>query len=159
MHPWSPNLWQRRQEYTIKKTISSINGAEKSGQLHIKEWNEYYIASYTKINSKCIKDLDARPFTIKLIKENIGKTLFDINHSKIFFDLPPRIKKINTKISKWSLVELKSFCTAKETKIRWKDNCQNGRKYLQMNNIQKFNLQNIQIAHGAQYQENKQPKQ
>ena len=53
--------------------------------------------------------------TIKLLDKNVGKTLFDINHSKIFFDPPPRVIKIKTKINKWALMELKSFCTAKET--------------------------------------------
>ena len=47
--------------------------------------------------------------------ENIGRTLFDINHSKIFFDPPPRVMEIKTKINKWDLIKLKSFCTAKET--------------------------------------------
>ena len=69
----------------------------------------------TKINSKWIKDLRVRPDTIKLLEENIGKTLFDINHSKIFFDPPPRVTEIKTKINKWDLMKLKSFCTAKET--------------------------------------------
>ena len=53
--------------------------------------------------------------TIKLLEENIGKTLFDINHSKIFFDPPPRVMKTKTKINKWDLMKLQSFCTAKET--------------------------------------------
>ena len=67
----------------------------------------------TFINSKWIKDLNVRPDTIKLSEENTGRTLFDINHSKIFFDLPPRVMKI--KINKWNFMKLKSFCTAKET--------------------------------------------
>ena len=62
---------------------------------------EHYLTSYTKINSKRIKDLNVRPDTIKLLEENIGKTLFDINHSKIFFDQPPRLTEIKTKINKW----------------------------------------------------------
>ena len=66
-------------------------------------------------NSNWIKDLNVRPDTIKLLEENIGRTLSDINHSKIFFDPPPRDMKIKTKINKLDLLKLKSFCTAKET--------------------------------------------
>ena len=76
---------------------------------------EHSLIPYTKINSKWIKDLNVQPDTIKLLEENIGRTLFDINHSKIFFDPPPRVKKIKTKINKWDLIKLKSFCTAKKT--------------------------------------------
>ena len=57
--------------------------------------------------------MNVRPDAIKPIEKNIGRTLFDINHSKIFFDPPPRGRK--TKINKWDLIKLKSFCTAKET--------------------------------------------
>ena len=64
--------------------------------------------------SKWIKDLNVRPDTVKLLEENIGKTLFDINHNKIFFDPPPRVMKIKTKIDKWDLIKLKISCTAKE---------------------------------------------
>ena len=74
---------------------------------------EHFLTPYTKI--KWIKDLSVRPDTIKLLEENIRRTLFDINHSKIFFDLPPRVMEIRTKINKWDLMKLKSFCTAKET--------------------------------------------
>ena len=93
--------------------------------------SEHSLTPYTKINSKSIKDLNVRPDTIKLLEENIGRTLFDINCSKLFCDPPPRVLKIQTKINKWDLVKLKSFCTAKETINRRKDNPQNGRKYLQ----------------------------
>ena len=75
---------------------------------------EYSLTPYTKINSKWIKALNVRPDTIKLLEENIGRTLFDINHSKILFDLPPREMEIKTKINKWDLMILKSFCTAKD---------------------------------------------
>ena len=64
---------------------------------------------------KMVKDLNVRLDTVKLLEENIGKTLCDINHSKILFDPPPREMEIKTKINKWDLMKLKSFCTAKET--------------------------------------------
>ena len=70
---------------------------------------------YTKISSKWIKDLNIRPDTIKHLEENIGRTLYDINHSKILFDPLSREMEIKTKINKWDLMKLKSFCTAKET--------------------------------------------
>ena len=86
---------------------------------------EYFLTPHTKINSKWMKDLNVRPQTIKLLEENIGRTLFDINHSKIPFDSLPRIVEI--KINNWGLIKLESFCTAKAT-VRLKDNPQNGRK-------------------------------
>ena len=79
-----------------------------------------------------IKDLNVRLDAIKHLEENIGRTLFNINHSNIFFDSSPRTMKIKTKINKWDLIKLKSFCTAKETIHKMKDNTQNVRKYLQV---------------------------
>ena len=76
---------------------------------------EHFLTSYTKINSKWIKDLNVRPETIKLLEENIDKTLSNINHSSILYDPPPRLTEIKTKINKWDLIKLKSFCTTKET--------------------------------------------
>ena len=76
---------------------------------------ERFLTPYTKINSKWIKDLNIRPENIKLLEENIGKTLSDINHSRILYDPPPRILEINAKINKWDLIKIKCFCTTKET--------------------------------------------
>ena len=59
---------------------------------------EHFLTSHKKINSKWIKDLNVRPETIKLLEENIGKTLSDLNHSKILYDSPPRVMEINTKL-------------------------------------------------------------
>ena len=73
------------------------------------------LTPYIRISSKWIKDLSIRPETIKLLEENIGRTLNDINKSKILFDPPPREMEIKTEVNKWGLIKLKSFCTAKET--------------------------------------------
>ena len=74
-----------------------------------------HLLLYTKINSKWIKDLNIRPKIIKLLGEIIGKTLSDINHSRILYDTPPTVMEIKVKINKWDLIKLKSFCTTKET--------------------------------------------
>ena len=76
---------------------------------------EHFLTPYTKINSKWIKGLNLRPETIKLLEENIGKTLSDRNHSRILYDSPPRILGKKAKINKWDLIKIKSFCTTKET--------------------------------------------
>ena len=61
---------------------------------------EQFLTSYMKINTKWIKDLNVRPETIKFLEENIGRTLGDINQSKILYDPPPRVTEIKTKVKK-----------------------------------------------------------
>ena len=115
-HTRTPYLWQRKQEYTMEKRQSLLtSGAGKTGQPPVKEWIEHFLTPYTKINSKWIKDLNVRPETIKLLEENIVKTLSDIHHSRILYDPPLRIMEIKAKIKKWNLIKLKGFCTTKET--------------------------------------------
>ena len=76
---------------------------------------EHFLTPYTKINSKWIKDLNVRRETVNLLEENMGRTLDGTNQSKILCDPPPRLMEINTRVKKWDLIKLKSFCTAKES--------------------------------------------
>ena len=76
---------------------------------------EHFLIPYTKINTKWTKDLNVIPENIKLLEENTGRTLDDINQSKILYDPPPRLTEIKAKVNKWDLIKLKSFCIAKET--------------------------------------------
>ena len=89
---------------------------------------EHFLTRHTKIKTKWFKDINVRPETIELLEENIGKTLSEINHSKILYDPPPRVMEIKAKINKWDLIKLKSFCTSKETISKVKGSLQNGRK-------------------------------
>ena len=72
---------------------------------------DHFLTPHTQINSKWIKDLNVRPETIKLLEENISKTLSDINHSRILYDPPHRVMGIKAKINKWDLIKLKRFFT------------------------------------------------
>ena len=86
---------------------------------------DHFLTPYRKINSKWIKDLNIRPKIIKLWGEIIGKTLSDINYSRILYDPPPRILEIKSKINKWDLIKIKIFCTkqGEKTAFRmWENN-------------------------------------
>ena len=104
---------------SLTEEVRQHNGEKmtgKTGTAKCKRMKlEHFLTPYTKINSKWIKDLNLRPDTIKLLEENIGRILDDINQSKVLYDPPSRVMEIKTKINKWDLVKLKSFCTAKET--------------------------------------------
>ena len=89
---------------------------------------EHFLTPYTKINSKWIDDLNVRLEAIKLLEGSIGRTFSDINQSKILYDSPLRVTEIKTKVNKWDLIKLKSFCTAKETISKMKRHPQNGRQ-------------------------------
>ena len=80
--------------------MTSISGAGKTGQIHVKKKMklEHSLMPYTKINSKWIEDLKVRLDTIKFLEKNIGRTLFDINCSNIFLGTPPRVMEMKTKI-------------------------------------------------------------
>ena len=119
---------------------------------------EYFLTLCTKINSKWIKDLNVRPETIKLLEENIGRTLHDINQSKILYNPPPRVTEIKTKINKWDLIKLKSFCIAKGTISKVKRQLSEWEKII-VNETKRINFQNIQAAHTTECQKNKQPNQ
>ena len=114
---------------------------------------ENSLTPYTKINSKWIKDLNVRPDTVKLLEENIGRTLLDVKCSKVFFDPPPRVMKIKTKIHKWDLIKLKSFCPAKETINRTKGQPSEWEKIFTNKATYKGLISKIyKTAHAAKYQ-------
>ena len=89
---------------------------EEKTSLFYKWCCEIWTTTCKSINSKLIKDLNVRPETIKLLEENIRRTLYDINHSKTLYNPPLRIVEIKTKINKWDLIKLKSVCKLRKLK-------------------------------------------
>ena len=115
---------------------------------------EYSLTPHTKINSEWMKNLNIRSDAIKFLEENMGRMLFNINHSSILFDSPPRIRNITIKINKWDLIKLKSFCIAKETtKKNKKTTHRMGENLCKLCNRQGPYLQNIQTTHTIQQQQ------
>ena len=104
MHLWSINLRQRRKDSLFNKWCWE-NWTATCKRMKL----EHSLTPYRKTNSKWIKDLNVRLDTMKLLEENTGRTLFDVNCSNIFLDPPSRVMKIKTKINKWDLIKLYSF--------------------------------------------------
>ena len=121
---------------------------------------EHFLTPYTKINSKWFKDLKVRPETIKLLEENKGKTLDHINQSKILYEPPPRVMEIKTKVNKWDMIKLKSFCTANETISKVKRQPSEWEKIIADETTDKGLISKIyEQPHTTQCQKNKQPNQ
>ena len=119
---------------------------------------EHFLTPYTKKNSKWIKDLNVRPETIKLLEENIGRILNDINQNKILYDPPPRVMEIKAKVNKQDLIKLKSVCTAKETISKVKRQPSEWKKIIANETTDKGLISKI-YKQLIQYPKNKQPNQ
>ena len=102
---------------------------------------------------------DVRPDTIKLPEENIGKTLSDINHSRILYDPAPRVMEIKAKINKWDLIKIKSFCTTKETMSKVKRQPSEWEKIIANETTDKELISKNTSSSGSSIPENKQPSQ
>ena len=143
------NIKRRKYHFFNKWCWENWRATRKRTLLH-EHLQEHFPTLHTKTNSKWIKDLNVRPDTIKLLEENIGRTLSDVIWSTIFFDPPLRVMKIKTKINKWNLIKLKRLCTAKETVKTTKRQPQRmGGNFCEWSG-QEGILQNKQTAHLAQ---------
>ena len=121
-------LTKEARIYNAAKIASSINSAGKTTTTYKRMKVEHFLTPYIKINTKWIKDLNVRPGTIKFLEDNIGRTLCDINQSKILYVPPPGVKEI--KVNKWDLIKLKSFCTAKDSRSKMKRQPSKSKKFI-----------------------------
>ncbi len=112
-HLLSLDLWQRCQKiYNGKKKASSINAAVLTGCLYVEKWK--YLPPCTKLKSKWIKDLNIKPDTLNLKEEKAGKSLELIGTGRNFLNRTPMAHALRSRIDKWDLMKLKSFCKAKD---------------------------------------------
>ena len=127
------NLWQRKEEYPIEKTVSSQNGANwenwtvtcRRMKLH------YFLTPYTKINSKLPKDLNVKQEIIKIPEGNTGNNPFNTVHSNFLLDISLEARERKVKINYWDFIKIQSFCTVRET-AKLKSKLWSGRLYLRM---------------------------
>ena len=143
MHLRAPYFWQGSKNIQWRKDHLFTKWCwENSTVLGKRMKLEHFLTLYTKINSKWIKGLNVRPETINLLGENIGRTLNDINHSKILCNPPPRVmkKKTTTTTKK---VNLKAFAHWRKLEATWKDNPQNGKNNTKWNNWQRIKISKI----------------
>ena len=148
-------LTKKARIHNGAKIASSVSGTGKTEQLHVKKMKlEHFLTPYTKINSKWIKDLNVRPETIKLLEENISRTLNDINQSKILYDPPLRVMEIKTKVNKWDLIKLKSFFMAKKTISKVKRQPSGWEKIANETTGKGLISKIYKAAHTTQYQKN-----
>ena len=135
-HTYSQLIFKKGGKNIKQEKVSSASVAGKVGQLHVNLMKlEHNLTACTKINSKWLIDLNIRHDTIELLEESTGKTFSDINCTNVFLGQSPKAIEIKTKINKWDLIKLTSFCTTKEiikTKTKTKRQPRNGRKHLQM---------------------------
>ena len=104
---------------------------------------DHFLTPHRNINSKWMKDLNTRQESIKILEGNTGSNLFDLSHSNFLQDTSLKARKTKAKMNYWDFINLKSFCTAKETVKKLNGNLWNGRRYLQMTYQIKGSIQNL----------------
>ena len=152
MHQWIPYFVRGKTIQWGKDSLFNKWCWEKWTATCKKMKSEHFLIACTKINSKWFKDLNVRPETIKLLEENIGRALYDINQSKILYDPPPRVLEIKTNVYKWIQLNLKALPSKGNYKQGEKTTLRMGVNNSKWNNWQRINFQNTQAAYTTQHQ-------